>query len=256
MKAKNPSGKTIEFDPANHSFKVSQTDQTLIGSTSVIKGFFNEFDADKWAPRTAKKRGITKAAILKEWAEKAERGRNEGTNVHEYAEYALSCRFWPDKVPPPRPEPLSDRCEVLFEITDRSIAWLSKYYQLEAIEKIIFSPHLGVAGIIDFLMINEDGLTIFDWKQNKIIKNSNPYQQALGPLKHLEDHDFNKYSLQLNIYRHILLEENYYPEGTKISMKLIHLTPEGYFPMRIYKMEEEVGEIFKQSNGLFPAFMV
>jgi len=157
MEATNPSGKTVIFDPDNHSFTIKETGQVLNGATTFIKGYFLEFDADKWAPRTAKKRKTTTEAILAEWAEKAERGRNEGTNVHEYAEIMMLRKFRPNEPTNPLPQPLSGRCEDLFMVVDKAIDWLAKYYDLVDVEKIVFSPRLKISGIIDLLMRNETG---------------------------------------------------------------------------------------------------
>jgi hypothetical protein len=254
MEAKNPAGKTIVFDPENHSYKVKETNQILTGVTTFIGDFFPKFDADKWAPRTAKKRGTTTESILEEWAEKAKRGRDEGHNVHEYAEASITNQFFSGPTMS-IPEPLSNRCSELFVAVDRAIAWLKTYYDFVATELIVFSPRLKLAGTIDLVMINENGLCLFDWKQNRVIKTHNPYQRALGPLKHLEDHDFNKYSLQLNVYRRIIEEENYYPSVDDIDMNLIHITPEGYFPMRVKPMNDEVTGMLKNAESLFPGFM-
>lgn len=254
MEANNPSGRTVVFDELDHSYTVKESSQNLKSVTTFIGEFFPKFDADKWAPRTAKKRGITTKEILAEWEEKAQRGRDEGHNVHAYAETRVIEVFRPQDIAPPIPKPLSDRCEELFEAVDRALEWLKMYYDFVEAEKIIFSPRLMLAGIIDLLMVNENGLTIFDWKQNREIKNFNPYQNALGPLKHLEDHDLNKYSLQLNSYRRILVEEEYYPSVADIDMKLIHLTPEGYFPINIKPMDKEITAMLKQHTGLFPDF--
>jgi len=254
MEATNPSGNTIAFDPENHSYKVKETGVLLNGVTTYIGNFFPKFDADKWAPRTARKRGTTTEAILEEWAAKAKRGRDEGHNVHEYAEVKIADVFGKSNGMP-TPEPLSSRCEKLFSAVDQAIAWLKTYYDFVAAELIVFSPRLKLAGTIDLVMINENGICLFDWKQNKVIKTYNPYQNALGPLSHLEDHDFNKYSLQLNVYRRIIEEENYYPSVDDISMNLVHITPEGYFPMGVKPMDKEVSAMLNQSNGLFPEFM-
>ena len=255
MEATNPSGSTIVFDPENHSYRVKDSDTLLNGVTTYIGEFFPKFDADKWAPRTAKKRGTTTEAILNEWAEKAKRGRDEGHNVHEYAEFQMKRMFNGIPSGMSMPEPLSERCEGLFIAVDKAIEWLKMYYDFVAAEMIVFSPRLKLAGTIDLVMVNDNGLCLFDWKQNKEIKKFNPYQKALGPLAHLEDHDFNKYSLQLNIYRRIIEEEKYYPSVGDIDMKLIHITPEGYFPIHVKPMDKEVSDMLKQSDGLFPGFM-
>jgi len=251
MRETNPSGRHVNFDPEKHRFIIEETGQTLVGATTFISGFFEKFDADKWAPRTAKKRGTTTEAILAEWAEKAKRGRDEGHNVHEYAEYR--CLQEAGRFVDKEPAPMSDRCELLFGWTDKAVNWLFKYYELVDVEQIIFSPRLNAAGIIELVMRNEEGVFLFDWKQNREIKNYNPYQNGKGPLSHLQAHDLNKYALQLNVYKYILVVEKYYPDEN-IGHKLIHLTPDGYYPINLKNMQQEVYAMYKQSLGLFPDF--
>jgi len=252
IEASNPSGKTVTFSEKNHTFKIE--DKYLKGTTSFISTFFPKFDSAYWSERKAKERKITKDEILAEWEAKAEKGRSEGTNVHSYAEYLIKKDFLGIKSE--KPVPLSSRCAELFRCTEDAISWLTEVYTPISVEAIIFSKKLNLAGIVDALVQNDEAVCIVDWKQNREIKNFNPYQNGLGPLSHLQDHDFNKYSIQLNIYRKILIEEGYYPDipPENHKMLLMHLTSNGYFPMRVAPMDDEIDAMIEQGNGLFPEF--
>jgi len=254
IESANPSGRTVVFSEQDHTFTLKNTDKMLKGTTSFISNFFGKFDSDYWSERKAKERKITKEEILAEWSTKAKKGRDEGHNVHSYAEYIINKKFLGIKSD--RPIPLSNRCAELFKCTEDAIDWLTETYTPVSVEAIVFSKKLNLAGIIDALMQNDENVCLVDWKQNKEIKTFNPYQNGLGPLSHLQDHDFNKYSIQLNVYRRILIEEGYFPDipPENHKMLLMHLTSSGYYPMRVKPMDDEVDAMIEQNNGLFPGF--
>ena len=248
--ATNPTGNTVVFDEESHTFTAQG--KLIPGTTSFIGSFFDEFDSEYWSERKANERNVPKETILEEWAAKKNRGINEGHNLHAYAEYIILTQFLGQEAI--KPEPISKRCGHLFEIIELAIGWLVSAYTPIGIEKIIFSEKIRLAGIVDALFENEDAICLVDWKQNKKIETFNPYQSGNGPLKHLESHDFNKYSLQLNIYRRILIEENYFP-GKDIRMMLMHITPETYYPMKVKPMDAEISAMIKQKECLFPDFI-
>jgi len=254
IEATNPSGQTVVFDEDVHTFTLQDSGLKLKGVTSFLSSFFGKFDSKYWSERKANERKITAEEILAEWAAKAKKGRDEGHNVHSYAEYIIMAQYLGVKTE--EPKPLSKRCSLLFECTRDAIEWLAETYTPTEVEKIVFSKKLGIAGIIDCLAENDENVCIIDWKQNKEIKSFNPYQNGLGPISHLQDHDFNKYSLQLNSYRRIMIEENYFPgiQPENFRMMLMHLTPDGFFPMNVKPMDEEMDAMLAQSNSLFPTF--
>ena len=73
----------------------------------------------------------------------------------------------------------------------------------------IFHTGASIAGQIDLLAkyVDTDVYIIFDWKRTKALKESNTFQSLKPPLDHLDACNLNTFSLQLTIYRWILVSE-------------------------------------------------
>ena len=87
-----------------------------------------------------------------------------------------------------------------------------------------------VGGQVDALYVDDAGcLHMLDWKRSSkdlspTAKNWGRYGRAGGPLAHVKDTPFHRYSVQLNLYKHIL--ENHYPGlGPIASMHLVQFHP-------------------------------
>lgn len=239
--AKHPNGMTVVFNEEDHVYRIKETGQILTSVTTFIDRFFPHFDADKMAPRCVNKpkyKGMTAEQIKESWEANAQRARNEGTNVHEYAE-----NLWAGK---DKPLPISDRCHLLFEQVDRASKKLKERgLVFSDAEKIVFSPELGLAGMIDLLLYDPlmNQFVIIDWKQNGTISTSNRWDTARKPISHLEATDLVKYSLQLNLYRFIFKYEGYYPLSKDIRMALLHLTENSNCPYKINLMLPEIFQL-------------
>lgn len=239
----HPSGMRIRFSSENHLY-VDDLGRTYTSGTTFIGQFFPMFEkvaaAEKCAsgvnPRYA---GKTVESILDEWEAEGERGRDEGTNVHEYAE----CRLTGDKPP----APISTRCKNIFKQVDRALSDLSPYYQWVGSEVIVFDPETLMAGQIDLLMHHKgmNELIIFDWKQNKEITTENMFQKGIAPIDHLEDTDINHYSLQLSFYERLIRAGKYFPGVTRFNRALIHLTEDDFKIIRLEDYSYEIGEMMK-----------
>lgn len=109
-------------------------------------------------------------------------------------------------------------------------------------EWIIFAETLRIAGSIDAVFKDSHGdYVIFDWKRSVVTYSD--FENAKFPLEHFKDNTFVKYSLQLNMYRHIL--ETFY--GIKIkSMFIIELHPDNdsYKKIAVERWEKEMGNLF------------
>ena len=91
-------------------------------------------------------------------------------------------------------------------------------------ELMMFDEYYKVAGSIDMLFKNANGeIVICDWKCVRIICQNDykPHNRGFGELQHLPNCNFQHYSLQLNMYRHIL--ETKYNESVA-GMLLVNLT--------------------------------
>ena len=115
-------------------------------------------------------------------------------------------------------------------------------------EMMIFDDELKIAGSIDMLYKNSDNsFSILDWKRSKEIKfKSFNNEKALTKcINHLENTNFNKYSLQLNLYKKIL-EKNY---GYKITeMKIVQFHPNfsNYKEYDVKNLTKEIEQLCKE----------
>jgi ATP-dependent exoDNAse (exonuclease V) beta subunit len=143
-----------------------------------------------------------------------------GTQVHEYAQSLFeetNYKFTDEDVS-------GGRRRGLCLSVDKAVEILKSKYEFIEAEKIVFSTKINIAGTVDLLMVDHKSKTvfIFDWKSNEKIKRDNFFQNATSPICDLEDCAFNKYQLQLSLYKHIIEKEEYFP-GYKYKMMLIHL---------------------------------
>ena len=211
--AHHPDGShVITFEEGPHVYTDNRGVRYTSG-TAFIGKFFGKFDAVAISTKCAMGRnpkyaGRPPGEIREEWSAEARRGQDEGTNVHEYAEGLIS--GWPLCDLPP---PISERCERIFIQTEKAVKNLLNRFVFVGAEVIIFSPDMGLAGMIDLLMFDRatNEILILDWKQNKAISTENPWQSGLPPIDHLQDTDIAHYSLQLSLYQAIMERENYFP---------------------------------------------
>ena len=91
---------------------------------------------------------------------------------------------------------------------------------------ILWSSEHKLGGSIDLVIKNSDNsLSLYDWKRakDKISKDENNWgRYGEGPLSVLPDTKYNKYTMQLNLYRELL--ERFYGYSVK-SMHIVRLHP-------------------------------
>jgi hypothetical protein len=186
------------FDSESHQYSVNG--RRVRGPSSIIEHFCRPFDSNYWSYHIAKKKGVTQAEILARWDAKRDASCDLGHLVHDFADSLASGTA----TPPPG------------EAAKHCIGIINAYRDLRITpikaEKKICDPPFGVMGIVDLVCkidpVNEKGLPhdcILDWKTNAKIDMANKYGDTmLSPLSHLDDCNFNHYSLQLNLYRFML----------------------------------------------------
>lgn len=226
--------KDAKFYDHNHTYELNG--ERMKSVTTVIKEYGNDFDTKYWTTYKAlqamgkkvrpidpenhiigigkRKYTVDKLLTVEEvargaevlrvqWERKAERGQDKGTAAHKYMEDAIWGKY---------PEnPIAYLDEVVCDI-------LAKYDPIRT-EAIVYSEKYMISGQLDLLVRNKEGLTIIDFKTDEEIKQENKYQNFKFPIDHLEESTINKYTLQLNIYRHLLELK-----GVEVNeMKIIHL---------------------------------
>jgi len=182
-----------------HNYKLKDNQSIEFTScTTFIKYFFKQFDsigiANHLTSTHPKYIGTTPQDLVATWDKKAD----EGTIIHYEIE-----QFIKEGTEPTKPQ------------SQKAVEWIrgkinNKYKMMS--EVIVYSEELELAGTIDMLLYdNKDkSYKILDWKTNNKLSLSS-FNKKMGTHKaasHLEDCNFNHYSLQLSLYRYLL--EKYY----------------------------------------------
>lgn len=204
---KHPSGRTITFRDADHSY-TDDTGATYRSVSSVIKQFSPHFDAVSISQRVAKRRGMTPEAIQAEWRAAGDAACKYGTRVHEVAEWALAS---PERALAGKQSAhaATDMAEsVVFASAAKEAARIAIKAKREGkrvyIEQLLAAPSLKIAGTCDVLMATDSDVHLLDWKTNKDLHKT--YGQMLGPLAHLNDSPLTKYYIQINLYWRLIRE--------------------------------------------------
>jgi hypothetical protein len=185
--------KDVKFDEEPHLY--TRGSQDLISVTTLIKKYETEKDWDDIAQRYAIKNFMDKDEVLDMWEKERNLGSSKGTEFHKLVELWYSNKLYtPDYSVMPK------KLENMFYAF-----WLESNPHLIPVRSEFVVASENVAGMIDMLFWNKkmQELQIWDWKTNKKIATHNKYQSFTGLLSHLDECEYNKYSLQLSTYKYI-----------------------------------------------------
>jgi len=223
----HPRDSLIQFEENGHKYKIiNEPNVKYMSVTTWVHSHFEPFDADKIIDKMmASKKwksspyfGKTKEEIKKQWETQ---GSMEGTKLHHDIEVLM-------KSVPPK----NTHADIVDPCTNVSPEWS---YLMDFIrdtphlvpyrsEWVVFNEDLRISGTIDMVYENEDGsVMIYDWKRCKEISKNGWGKYALTEsIDHIPDSNFWHYTLQLNMYRHIL--ETKYDKNVS-NMCLVQLHP-------------------------------
>jgi hypothetical protein len=225
----------LKFDSKRHRYYIDKNPDTLSVS-SLVSSFFPEFDIGHWAPIKAAEEGITVEEKIEEWKRNGEEKSNLGTELHEQIENFYNDKYYVDSTPE----------------FGHFKSFIEQYPTMEPYrsEWRVFDEELLLAGTIDMVYIKPNGdLYLFDWKRSEKVVDfggniqNNDYQTGLGGLEHLGDNSFNKYSIQVNLYKRIL-EKNYNVVVSSMNLLILHEKYAGPYRIEIPLMDAEVNYIF------------
>ncbi len=247
-KAKNPRGIEIDFNEEEHIYRsvLAEGRLTYVSVTQFVHSFSQPFDVETIAPLTARKRGMTVEAVKKEWEDNRIHAADFGTMIHETAEdieLGRRLRHSVDDFSTPEEE-------ATFRICQAVIPKIKKRLKIEAVEKIVFDERLGLAGTVDLLAWSEakKSWCIIDHKTNKKIEETNGYGDVmLPPVSHLDDCNFNVYSLQLSLYEYMLKRGGYIGATDKVARYILHMRGERFKLMELPDMRLEVRDMIIDS---------
>jgi len=90
-----------------------------------------------------------------------------------------------------------------------------------------------INGRFDAIFSNDAMLVVVDWKNSEEIKDKNPWQKLLGPMKAYDDCDHVKFTIQVYMYIFILKEQ--YKVNVPISSCIVQFPGEKDFFYKIFK---------------------
>ena len=236
----------VSLEPISHTY--ADTNGEAYESVSHFIGRFTEpFNGDMIAARCAGKgkyMGMTKAQVLQAWEDNKNEAIDHGNRLHDALEM-----FEKTTIIDPKNEDLRPFIMAIMK-------YYEGYYRSYP-ETLFYSEKYKLSGTADKPMARTSSkksiIDIDDYKTNlsKGIEYESPYGKfMLGPLSHLEDCNYNKYSLQLSIYSYLLeqltgrkigkLNIMYIPADDFLSFRRI---PTPYLKYEVMQMLEARTEI-------------
>lgn len=206
---------SIVFNANDHSYK-SLDGETIdwISVTTLVSNLKKPFDAEKTAQRVSKSKkskwcGIAPDTILEIWKKEADRATTLGTYYHNQREADLCSLASIERdgiivpIMPPIPEVNGLKHAPEQRLDDGIYP-----------EHLVYLKSAGICGQSDLVEVVNGYVNIIDYKTNKEIKKESfkdwegVSEKMLDPVSHLDDCNFNHYSLQLSIYMYIILKHN------------------------------------------------
>jgi hypothetical protein len=239
----------LEFDEPTHTY--TYDGETMESVTTVLKSLSVPFDANEHSARIAERDGREQADILAEWKDKAETASVQGDYVHNDAERVAWGMCDTGKLSVGGVHPIEYRHKL-------NAMWKWWVDHFEVGQGIIYPelkvvwPEHRIAGTVDLVASSYEGVpSIIDWKTNKSIDISG-YRNMLPPFPRgklrLEDSNFWGYSLQLNLYRRIMMERYDY-EAERLV--LVHLTNAGqYVEYDVPILDAHIDKILEKRDEL------
>lgn len=189
----------IKFIEESHRYINIETNRDYISGTTFLGKFKPKFDADKMAYFTALKhsklenRTVTKEEILKEWDDNRDFACTRGTGFHlamenfiKYGEVDIEYKK------------IIDNYSL---IVSKQVQDIAKVFS----EIIFYIDEYEIAGTADICWLHsDDTFTIGDFKTNKQFRYYSLYNNWLyPPVSHLQECEFNNYTLQLSLYAYM-----------------------------------------------------
>jgi hypothetical protein len=205
---------SVKFLPKEHKY-VSTTDDKINWSsvTSIISKYKEHFDADAIALKSSKNKrskwyGMDPEKIKSIWKDESDRAIELGTWYHNQREAdILDCKTI-----------TREGCDLpvvkSLEIDGYKTAPNQKLSEGVYPEHFVYLKSAGICGQSDRVEVVNGKVFVYDYKTNKEIKKES-YKNWEGfskkmnsPLNHLDDCNYNHYSLQLSMYMYIILKHN------------------------------------------------
>lgn len=244
----HPRDAFIQFDAKVHKYTViGHSTYAYVSASSVCKPWFGEFPAyaianrmvrspkfetdqkyEKywhhlymWGGTERRYTPIVVEDIMQQWQEYGKEQCDLGTHMHEAIE-----DFYNDK-PEGIQSRIHDGCTEYQQFMDfHQEVVVARTWRPFRTEWQLWDSDSYIAGTVDMLFIDSDNsIHMVDWKRSKEIKRTG--SRAKGICSMFRNCNYDKYSLQLNIYTHILAT-HYNIHVKTMSLGVFHPTHGGY----------------------------
>lgn len=239
---------SVIFKPQNHSYESLDPAESIkwTSVTKFVSMFKQPFDPVAQSIKSSKNKkskwyGIPPEEIQKHWAAEGERAVTNGSFYHDEREADLlqidTIQRQGVNVPIVKPIVMHD-----------GIKHAPVQRLVEGIypEHFVYLKSAGLCGQSDRVEVVRGVVDVIDYKTNKEIKKESfknwegISQKMTGPCSHLDDCNFNHYSLQLSAYMYMILKHNplYKPGKILIHHIIFQKDGEDKFGNPIYKMDD------------------
>jgi len=226
----------ILFKDSEHSYYIE--DKKAVSCTQFVSMFKKPFETDIIAERYAQKHGLYTWEVVAEWEDIKNKAATLGTHFHKYAELRYASKEYEISE-----EELPSWYKLAFEEFYRD----TKSYLIPIkSEWIVGDEELLICGTLDQLFYNllDKEFQIWDYKTSKEIARYSKYKnKMINGLSHLDECEYNTYSIQLQVYKKII-ERN---TGIKIGdcyICWVNPKNERIVNIKTRNMSEEVDRMF------------
>lgn len=216
------------FKEKEHKYESTDEDIKWTSVTTLVSKLKEKFDKEKTAKKCSANKNskwykIPPSEILKIWDSETNRALKLGNFYHNTKEENLLKKdhiFLNGKKIPIHKS-------IIDTASGDKVAPLQKLKEGIYPEHFTYLKSVGICGQADYVEVIDGKVNITDYKTNKKIE-KNSYvnwegisKKLYSPLSHLEDCNFNHYSLQMSIYMYMILKHN--PKLKPGKLTLLHI---------------------------------
>jgi len=226
----------IVFNELAHSYHYNGVKCTSV--TQLIGNYKKKFETEIIASKYALKNGLSIDEVLTDWDLKRDTANARGTELHKYAELKFACKEY-DVSEEQLSTDLKSKIDSFYEMSKGRLIPVAS-------ELIVGDSDKSLCGMIDqiFYNVKAEEFQIWDYKTNKEINTHSKYKnRMINGLEHLQECEFNTYSLQLAIYKRIIERNTNIRLGSSYIC-WINECNETYKTFKMNDMTNEVNLIF------------
>lgn len=180
----------VEFFQPTHKYFVGS--EEVISTTSLLKLYDAPFPKYKIAQAVADKEGVELDVILNRWNNISQTACKGGSLVHETLEHFINTGE------------ILEGYELLIDNLTRNEEFV--LFSKTLTEQRFHFPEYKICGTFDLATFDNSGnFLIYDFKTGQPISNKPKYNKKLrSPISNLYATNYNKYSLQLEVYKTVI----------------------------------------------------